>query len=188
MEEERTVLCVANQKGGCGKTTIAYHLARLAAQASKSVLAVDMDPQGNLTELFTEGELKTENHTRGIFDEKSPTPLTVTDGIRLIGSDITLSAYEKRASWHDIGLLRLYLADRPERLIIVDCPPNLGLMTSSALFCATRLLVPVTMGRSSVKGLRDLFATAKDLRDMGKDVQVEQLRQLDVCVLTRSLF
>jgi len=176
MEEERTVLCIANQKGGCGKTTIAYHLARLAAQeGQKSVLAVDMDPQGNLTELFTEGELKAENHTRSIFDEKSPVPLTVVDGIRLIGSDITLSAYEKRASWHDIGLLRLYLSDRPEKLVIVDCPPNLGLMTSSALFCATRLLVPVTMGRSSVKGLRDLFATAKDLRDMGKDVLVEPL-------------
>lgn len=175
MEEENAIIAVANQKGGAGKTTIAYHLSRLAAQAGKSVLVVDVDPQGNLTELFTEGEIKSENHTRLIFDEKAPVPLTVVDGIRLIGSDISLSAYEKRASWHDIGLLRLYLIDRPERLIIIDCPPNLGLMTSSALFCATRLLVPVTMGRSSVKGLRDLFATAKDLRDMGKDVQVEPL-------------
>jgi len=175
MEEERTILCVANQKGGAGKTTIAYHLARLAAQAGRSVLVVDVDPQGSMTELFTEDEIQTENHTRLIFDERSPVPLTVVDGIRLIGSDIALGAYEKRASWHDIGLLRLYVMDRPEKLVIIDCPPNLGLMTSSALFCATRLLVPVTMGRGSVKGLKDLFATAKDLRDMGKDVTVEPL-------------
>lgn len=175
MEEEKNTIAVANQKGGTGKTTIAYHLARLAAQAGRSVLVVDMDPQGNMTELFTEDEIADANHAKLIFDEKSPVPLVVVDNIRLIGSDIALGAYEKRASWHDIGLLRLYLMDRPEKLVIIDCPPNLGLMTSSALFCATRLLVPVTMGRSSVKGLRDLFATAKDLRDMGKDVQVEPL-------------
>jgi len=175
MEEEKTILCVANQKGGTGKTTLAYHLSRLAAQAGRSVLVVDMDPQGNMTELFTEDEIQTENHAKLIFDERSPVPLVVADGIRLIGSDIALGAYEKRASWHDIGLLRLYVMDRPEKLVIIDCPPNLGLMTSSALFCATRLLVPVTMGRGSVKGLKDLFSTAKDLRDMGKDVTVEPL-------------
>lgn len=175
MDEQKTILCVANQKGGTGKTTIAYHLARLAAQAGHSVLVIDTDPQGNMTEKFTEGEIADANHTRFIFDEKSPVPLVVADGIRLIGSDITLGAYEKRASWHDIGLLRLYLMDRPEKLIIIDCPPNLALMTSSALFAATRLLVPVTMGKDSVKGLKDLFAAARDLRDMGKDVQVEPL-------------
>jgi chromosome partitioning protein len=175
MEEEKVIIAVANQKGGAGKTTIAYHLARLAAQAGRSVLVVDVDPQGNMTELLTEGDVADANHTKLIFDEKNPVPMAVVDNIRLIGSDITLSAYENKLNWRNIGLLRLYLNDRPERLVIIDCPPNLGLMTSSALFCATRLLVPVTMGRSSVKGLRDLFATAKDLRDMGKDVTVEPL-------------
>ncbi|HRZ65999.1 MAG TPA: AAA family ATPase, partial [Spirochaetia bacterium] len=91
-------IIMTNQKGGVGKTTLVFHLASLFAADGKRVLAVDLDPQANLTSCYLRGELPPESNIALLYRSESPLPLIVGDHLDLVGSDPSLGSHEDHGS------------------------------------------------------------------------------------------
>jgi len=154
------VLAVANQKGGVGKTTLVIHLAALASETAK-VLVVDCDPQGNATSWY--GGVEDRANVRLLWDGQDVAPQHAK-GVDILGSDISLASVERHTTYADFHKLHRYLAqDTTHDLAILDCPPALGIFSTAALIAATVFLVPVDASQFAVLGLRDLFATAREI-------------------------
>lgn len=122
------IISVVNQKGGVGKTTIAFHLVH--AFADKSVLAVDTDPQGNLTSRFVEN-LPEVSNIANLYARTPCEPVKVSDTIDLVGADISLSFREtenKSESAHYLTRALVQITALSERdnttgTIVSDMPP-----------------------------------------------------------------
>ena len=92
---DTVIMTVVNQKGGVGKTTITYNLAKILAHRKK-VLAVDNDPQGNLTISFRESLTDLRAHIIDVYDGKTPDPMQIAKNLYLVGSDISLAPVAER--------------------------------------------------------------------------------------------
>lgn len=174
-----SVICVANQKGGVGKTTTAAALAEGLSEHNKHVLLVDWDPQGSLT--ITMGldpeELKLTSYDAlvGIIKNKgNPSPRdiivpTSNPNIDLLPSNVELSQAELdlvEAYGRELVLKNLLQPlRRSYDFIIVDCLPSLGLLTINALSAADRVLIPVQADYLAMKGLILLLNTVIRVRD-----------------------
>ena len=156
------IIAVTNQKGGVGKTTLAFHLASALAEAGNRVLAVDMDPQGNLTYTFQE-EIPGEARVHLLFEGEDPPPCEVKVGksatLHLLGSDIRLSRFETDTRFENFFRLKRYLAGREYDFAVIDTPPSLGLFTANSLVAATHVIVPLDLSVYSALGLQDLLDT-----------------------------
>jgi chromosome partitioning protein len=170
------IVAVANQKGGVGKTTTAINLAASLAVESRSVLLIDVDPQGNMTSGVGRKGQHAEAGT--IYDAlTSPEPTTDAqpfmvqtdlDRMQLIPADrhltgaeielVTLPAREERlrALLHPLRDIYDY--------IFIDCPPSLGLLTLNALVAADAVLIPLHCEYFALEGLADLVATMERVR------------------------
>jgi chromosome partitioning protein len=167
-------LAVANQKGGVGKTTTAVNLAAALSIAGLSVLLIDMDPQGNASTGL--GVTRSERHggtynllMDGDLGEQAirPTPvpnlwLLASDG-DLAGAEIELVPAEKREF-----RLRNALNDLPEfaafGVILLDCPPGLGLLTLNALVGSSGVIVPLQCEFYALEGISSLMHTIEAVR------------------------
>jgi len=163
------IIAVANQKGGCGKTTTAINLSAALAQKGKRVLLLDLDPQSHAT--IGLGALKVEpfNSTFGIFaTEKDQIrkigdiTMSVEDSLDLVPSHIILSTIEHELKEREDGLLILTKAINRAELqydyLIIDCPPNLGFLTFNALRAANEILVPVETSAFAIMGVGKLIS------------------------------
>ncbi|MBO4363694.1 MAG: ParA family protein [Clostridia bacterium] len=176
------IIAIANQKGGVGKTTTAINLSAGIAYYGKSVLLVDLDPQGNATTgLGVDKRSLDISSYDVVINEEDPVNAiipTVQENLFLIPSSISLAGAE-------IELVSLM--SRESRLkmaldglkgsydyIFIDCPPALGLLTLNALTAADTVLVPIQCEFYALEGLSQLLDTVKTVQKLlNKKLTVE---------------
>lgn len=175
------VIAVANQKGGVAKTTTTIHLGVAIAELGHTVLLVDLDPQGHLAEGFgivSEG-LKTEmsdviEGARRITDVIIP---NVRPNLDLAPSNIKLSDMELTLVNIRFRETKLKKALEPVlsryEYIIIDSPPNLGLLTVNALMAANKVLIPMASEYYSMLGVSLLIKTVNAIKiEANKDLYI----------------
>ncbi|MEW6405634.1 MAG: AAA family ATPase, partial [Chloroflexota bacterium] len=164
------ILAVVNQKGGCGKTTIAVNLAACLAAKNERVLLIDMDPQGHasmgLGVIGDEAERTMYNVLTNEEDDVAPLShvvLEVDRNLWLAPSNIMLSAIEQQLAWKKgrEERLRNCLAEVIPMYdyCMIDCPPSLGMLTVNVLRATEAVLVPIDMSRFSLHGIDRLQET-----------------------------
>lgn len=161
------IIAIANQKGGVGKTTTAINLSSCLAETGKKVLAIDLDPQGNMTSGLGVDKSELENTVYELMlDEcsiKESMTETVMENLELIPSNVNLAGAE-------IELLGInekeyilknavdYIRDDYD-YIIIDCPPSLNMLTINAMTTADSILVPIQCEYYALEGLSQLIHT-----------------------------
>ncbi len=173
-----TVLAIANQKGGVGKTTTAINLSACLAEKGKKVLVIDTDPQGNTTSGFglNKNELETsiydlmlgENSAKECMVEVENIP-----GLKLIPSNIDLSGAEIQLI--DENNKEYILRDAIDYVkddfdyVIIDCPPSLNMLTINAMTTADSVLVPIQCEYYALEGIAQLMMTIDLVHDRLND-------------------
>ncbi len=134
-----------------------FNLAHLWAGEGKKVLAVDFDPQGNLTFAFTPPEALPEGaETRALFSRKAPKPFPVSENLWLLGADHRLAGWDMRGSSSDLLLPSQTLSQFPFDLILLDTPTGWRPLTRAALFAADYLVIPVDPSPFAIAGIVSL--------------------------------
>ena len=180
------IFCVANQKGGVGKTTTTVNLAAGLAQAGQRVLMIDLDPQGNATmgsgvdkrqlEL-TVYDVLLESATieeARVTSQKLVDAGCSYDGLganrELAGAEVELVDVERREK-----RLRQAIAEVASQydFVLIDCPPSLSMLTLNGLCCAHGVIVPMQCEYFALEGLTDLVNTIKQVHaNLNKELAI----------------
>lgn len=161
------VIVVANQKGGVGKTTTAINLSACLAEAGQKVLAIDMDPQGNMTSGLGVDKDEVENTVYelllGEAEIKDCVQKSIVDGLKLISSNINLAGAEIELIGAEEKEFILQKSLKTIRdaydFVIIDCPPSLNVLTINSMCAADTVLVPIQCEYYALEGLSQLIHT-----------------------------
>lgn len=162
------VFAVANQKGGVGKTTCCINLAAALGTLGFETLVLDMDPQGNCTSGLG---VERKNLSKSIYHvlvegasiEDVLVP-TAWKGVHLVPATLDLAGAEVElagAMSRENRLRRQLHCSRPYDLVLIDCPPSLGLLTVNALVAAEKILVPIQCEYFALEGVGQLTRTVR---------------------------
>ncbi|MEI7818821.1 MAG: AAA family ATPase [bacterium] len=164
------IIAVANQKGGVGKTTTTVNLAAYIAKLGRSVLLVDLDPQANATSALGVNKDKIELSLYDVLVEAEPVESVIVStkyrGLHLLPSSPVLAAAEIELTKlpHREMRLKMALSSLQYDIILIDCPPSLGLLTINGLTAAHRLLIPVQAEYFALEGLGQLLTTMQRVK------------------------
>ena len=180
------IFCIANQKGGVGKTTTTVNLAAGLAQVGQRVLMVDLDPQGNATTGSGVDKRQLKASVYDVLLESSSVTQARVSSDKLVaagcaydvlganrelaGAEVELVDVERRERRLKTALA---VVDAEYDFILIDCPPSLSMLTLNGLCCAQGVLVPMQCEYFALEGLTDLVNTIKQVRaNMNKDLAV----------------
>ncbi|NYD54067.1 chromosome partitioning protein [Microbacterium pseudoresistens] len=166
------VFTVSNQKGGVGKTTTAVNIASAMADLGATVLVIDLDPQGNAsTALGVPHTADTASVYDVLIDEmpiaeavqvspESTNLWCLPSTIHLAGAEIELVSQVARE--HRLRTaLQEYLSEHDVDIVIIDCPPSLGLLTINAFTAATEVMIPIQCEYYALEGLSQLLGNIR---------------------------
>lgn len=167
------IFSIANQKGGCGKTTTSINLAASLASNNRKVLLIDLDPQAHATSgLNIKSDLSIYNVLSKITHKKARLEEIIQNigaNFDIAPSSIILSTLEQELSG-EIGresrlldILKDFQANYD--YILIDCPPNLGILTINALRAANEIIIPVEASRFSLEGVGQLTGIINLVRE-----------------------
>lgn len=172
------ILALVNQKGGCGKTTTAIHLAAALARRDVRVLLVDMDPQGHASmglgvepavDRPSISEILTHTPLTGVGPGLEQAIQAARPGLDIIPGNLGLAGLESRLATVPGREERLaeHLSEIGEGwdVVLIDSPPNLGLLTINALVAAGEALIPLEPSPFTVQGIERLLETIKVVQD-----------------------
>jgi chromosome partitioning protein len=166
------IICIANQKGGVGKTTTAVNLSASLAVSERRTLLVDCDPQANATtgvgidknrlpKSLYNGLIGDSEAGELIMDSPIETLKVIPSDISLIGFEVEMIGSGKRESH-----LKTFLAPLGDAFeyVIIDCPPSLSLLTVNALTAADSVLIPLQCEFYALEGLSQLLYTIRRIK------------------------
>ncbi|MBP7565658.1 MAG: ParA family protein [Burkholderiaceae bacterium] len=175
------IFCVANQKGGVGKTTTTVNLAAGLAKVGQRVLMVDLDPQGNATMGSNVDKRKLEHTVYDVLLESA----TIAEarvrsdkcGYDVIGANRELAGAEVELVSLDNRDKRLRdalaVVDAEYDFVLIDCPPSLSMLTLNGLCAAHGVIVPMQCEYFALEGLSDLVNTIKQVHaNLNRDLQI----------------
>lgn len=161
------IIAIANQKGGVGKTTTAINLSACLAEAGQKVLAIDMDPQGNLTSGFGLDKGNIDNTVYELIMGDSSFGECVqreaNENLDILPSDADLAGAEVELIGTEKKESRLRTALQPVRdqydFIIIDCPPSISLLTLNSMTAADSVIIPIQCEYYALEGLTQILKT-----------------------------
>jgi chromosome partitioning protein len=179
------IIAITNQKGGVGKTTTAINLGAALAELGMKVCLIDIDPQGNastglgiaasarelttydlLLESASLAEVAVETRTKGVWIAPATTDLS--------SADIEMSKSARRTMFLHDALRGETASEAGFDVILIDCPPALGLLTLNAMIAAHSVLVPLQSEFYALEGLSQLLLTVREVRDSANpDLRLE---------------
>ncbi|MDB5956191.1 AAA family ATPase [Ramlibacter sp.] len=180
------IFCVANQKGGVGKTTTTVNLAAGLAKVGQRVLMVDLDPQGNATmgsgvdkrqlkqtiyDVLLESATVTEARVKSARLVEAGCSYDILGANRdLAGAEVELVDVERRERRLKAGLAKV---EAEYDFILIDCPPALSLLTLNGLCAAHGVIVPMQCEYFALEGLSDLVNTIKQVHaNLNKELEI----------------
>ncbi len=180
------IFCVANQKGGVGKTTTTLNLAAGLAKVGQRVLMIDLDPQGNATMgsgidkrklALTVYDVLLESATVAEARVKSDKLVEAGCSYDILGANRELAGAEVELVEVERREKRLKLAlaavDKDYDFVLIDCPPSLSMLTLNGLCCANGVIVPMQCEYFALEGLTDLVNTIKQVHaNLNKDLAI----------------
>jgi len=174
-DSQKNIICIVNQKGGCGKTTTAINLSSCLASEGYQVLLIDTDPQAQASIGLG---IDVEGPHHNLYDVlvngvniESAIQQTNIEGLDIIaansllsGAHLDLSSFSQREYILKFAL-RSYLMSSQYDYVVIDCSPTLNLITMNALAASNNVLIPIQMHYFSLQGMKELMITIDRVKE-----------------------